>query len=128
MTSAFTFTALGTAASSAGAALARGAMVAVVIPARLAKMTVQLIRSIYNRFEVLQMLEMDDRMLRDIGLTRGDVTSALSSPTMMDPSTRLRIFAVERRAGNRAQARERLTELEAMKATEALARCATATD
>ncbi len=128
MTSAFTFTAFGTAVSAAGAALTRGAMVTVVIPARLVKAVVQFIRSTRNRFDVLQMLEMDDRMLRDIGLTRTDVTSALSSPATTDPSTRLRIFAVERRAGNRAQARERLAELETLKATEAAARCATAAD
>jgi uncharacterized protein YjiS (DUF1127 family) len=128
MTSAFTFTAFGTAVSAVGAALARGVMVAAVIPARLVKAVVQFIRATRNRFDVLQMLEMDDRMLRDIGLTRTDVTSALSSPAMMDPSTRLRIFAVERRAGNRAQARERMTEFKALQATEAAARCATASN
>lgn len=128
MTSAFTFTAFGAAVNAAGAALARGAVVAAVIPTRLAKAVVHVIRATRNRFDVLQMLEMDDRMLRDIGLTRCDVTSALSSPVMIDPTTRLRIFAVERRAGNRAQARERQAELKAMEAAEAAARCATAAD
>ncbi|MEJ1157699.1 DUF1127 domain-containing protein [Prosthecomicrobium sp. N25] len=60
-----------------------------------------------NRREVADLLEFDDRMLADIGLMRGDVTSALASPLDVDPSTRLRIFAVERRAGMRAQAMER---------------------
>lgn len=128
MTSAFTFTAFGTAVSAAGAALTRGVMVAAVIPARLLKGIVVFARSTRNRYDVLQMLEMDDHMLRDIGLTRTDVTSALSSPVMMDPSTRLRVFAVERRAGNRAQARERLAEVEALKSIETAARCATAAD
>lgn len=75
-------------------------------------------RAYFNRGQVFQMLDMDDRMLRDIGLTRGDVVSVLSGPLHLDPTTRLRIFAVERRAGNRAQARERLTELRALNLTE----------
>lgn len=66
-----------------------------------------LVRSWRNRRVVGDLLEFDDRMLADIGLMRGDVTAALSSPTGTDPSTRLRIFAVERRAGLRAQAIER---------------------
>jgi uncharacterized protein YjiS (DUF1127 family) len=66
-----------------------------------------LVRSWRNRRVVGDLLEFDDRMLADIGLMRGDVTAALSSPSGTDPSTRLRIFAVERRAGLRAQALER---------------------
>lgn len=61
-----------------------------------------------NRKQVVELLEFDDRMLADIGLMRGDVTSALASPLDVDPSTRLRVFAVERRAGMRAAARERI--------------------
>lgn len=61
-----------------------------------------------NRRDVATLLAFDDHMLADIGLTRGDVTCALASPCGVDPSTRLRIMAVERRAGMRAQARERM--------------------
>jgi uncharacterized protein YjiS (DUF1127 family) len=79
------------------------------------KATVSVVKSMWrnrrNRRQVADLLEFDDRMLADIGLVRGDVTSALASPADMDPSTRLRIFAVERRAGMRAQALERLDML-----------------
>ncbi|MER2605681.1 MAG: DUF1127 domain-containing protein [Siculibacillus sp.] len=63
-----------------------------------------------NRRAVRELLAFDDRMLADIGLMRGDVTAALSGPATVDPSTRLRILAVERRAGSRAQRREALAE------------------
>ncbi len=59
-----------------------------------------------HRRVVGTLLHVDDHMLRDIGLTRGDVAAALSGSALDDPSTRLRIFAVERRAGRRAQVRE----------------------
>lgn len=70
-----------------------------------------LVRAWQNRRDVHALLEFDDRMLADIGLTRTDVTSALASPPDVDPSRRLRVMAVERRAAQRAQARERMTEI-----------------
>lgn len=65
-----------------------------------------------NRREVAWLLHLDDHMLADIGLTHGDVVASLiaTEPMFGDPSTRLRVLAVERRAGLRAQARERLFE------------------
>jgi uncharacterized protein YjiS (DUF1127 family) len=66
-----------------------------------------------NRLEVRQLLEFDDRALRDIGLTRGDVGAALSSGPFEDPSRRLVVLAVERRAGRMMQARERLRAVRA---------------
>jgi uncharacterized protein YjiS (DUF1127 family) len=60
-----------------------------------------------HRHEVTRLLALEDHALADIGLTRGDVAACLSSPLFEDPSTRLRILAVERRAGRRAQALER---------------------
>ena len=68
-------------------------------------------RAYRNRRAVIGLLDFDDRMLADIGLMRGDVTSALASPRDVDPSTRLRLFAVERRASIRAQARDRARHL-----------------
>lgn len=59
-----------------------------------------------NRRVVRDLLAFDDHLLGDIGLTRGDVAAALSTGGLADPSTRLRILAVERRAGARAQRRE----------------------
>ncbi|MCE1234811.1 MAG: DUF1127 domain-containing protein [Hyphomicrobiales bacterium] len=64
-----------------------------------------------HRRVVRDMLGFDEHMLRDIGLTPGDVAAALSMPLLDDPSTRLRILAVERRAAFRAQRRETLRAL-----------------
>lgn len=66
-----------------------------------------------HRRVVRDLLAYDAHMLRDIGLTPGDVTAALAMPLLDDPSTRLRILAVERRAGFRAQRRETLAALKA---------------
>lgn len=59
-----------------------------------------------HRRVVSTLLAFDDHMLRDIGVTRGDVAACLALPPLRDPSTRLRILAVERRAAGRAQRRE----------------------
>lgn len=64
-----------------------------------------------NRRAVIGLLDLDDRMLRDIGLTRGDVTAALSGPRLQDPSTRLRALSAERRDGRRQGNREGLLGL-----------------
>lgn len=60
-------------------------------------------RSIAREFS-----DLDERMLRDIGLTRSDVQTALTAPALMDPAARLKIASVERRSAARALARERL--------------------
>jgi uncharacterized protein YjiS (DUF1127 family) len=65
-------------------------------------------RAVQNRRSVKQLLEWDSRMLNDIGLTPGDVLSAMSGPVGEDPSYRLSVLSVERRAAIRAAARERL--------------------
>jgi uncharacterized protein YjiS (DUF1127 family) len=64
-------------------------------------------RSARNRRSVAKLLDWDDRMLRDIGLTRGDVSSVMALPTGQDPSYRLNELSGERRAAIRADARER---------------------
>jgi uncharacterized protein YjiS (DUF1127 family) len=65
-------------------------------------------RAMRNRRAVAGLLDWDPHMLKDIGLTAGDVRSAMSGPLMEDPSYRLGVLSVERRAGIRAAARERL--------------------
>ncbi len=52
--------------------------------------------------------ELDDRMLRDIGLTHGDVHAALTTRLQDDPSARLSALSDERRRALRAQALERV--------------------
>lgn len=44
-----------------------------------------------HRREVTDVLRLDDRMLRDIGLTRSDVLNALAVPPSVDPSAVLRL-------------------------------------
>lgn len=70
-------------------------------------------RAARNRRSVGKLLDWDSRMLSDIGLTPGDVRSALASPLGDDPSCRLGVLSVERRAAFRAQASERLRRVNA---------------
>ena len=67
-----------------------------------------LFRAVQNRRSVAKLLDWDDRMLRDIGLTPGDVRAVMSLPVSDDPSYRLGVLSVERRAAFRAAAKERL--------------------
>ena len=73
------------------AALGRGAVQALRAVALLA-------RAVRNRREVMHLLELDDRSLKDIGLVRNDVAGALDAPLSRDPSVLLRLRSVERRA------------------------------
>lgn len=57
-----------------------------------------LVRALRHRREVMQLLEMDDRALKDVGLLRGDVAGVLGAPLTRDPSVILRLRSVERRA------------------------------
>jgi uncharacterized protein YjiS (DUF1127 family) len=56
-----------------------------------------------NRRAVVQLLDWDDRALRDIGLTRSDVHLSLALPYREDPSTRLTFWASERRSARLAR-------------------------
>jgi uncharacterized protein YjiS (DUF1127 family) len=58
-----------------------------------------------NRRAVVQLLDWDERALRDIGLTRGDVRLSLALPYDEDPSTRLMFWALERRSARLRRAR-----------------------
>jgi len=60
-------------------------------------------RALRNRRQVVRLCEFDDRMLKDIGLTRSEVHGALAAPLRTDPSTLLLVRRVERRARARAQ-------------------------
>ena len=76
--------------------------IAVKVAARLVAMW----RAWRNRWQVVPLLGFDDRALRDIGLTRSDVTGALASPADEDPSLRLARAAHERRDARRRAQRE----------------------
>jgi uncharacterized protein YjiS (DUF1127 family) len=64
-----------------------------------------------NRREVAQLLEAEPGMLRDLGLTPMDINCALAEPLWRDPSARLLVWTIERRAASRAAARENLNGL-----------------
>jgi uncharacterized protein YjiS (DUF1127 family) len=59
-----------------------------------------------NRRAIAHLLAFDEHMLRDIGVTAGDVRAAMGAPISDDPSRYLAAFARERRAAFRANARE----------------------
>ena len=65
------------------------------------------VEAMRHRRQVAKLLSWDAHMLRDIGLTEGDVRSAMASPMRDDPSYRLDALARERRGAGQAQARER---------------------
>ena len=88
--------------SPAGRVLASAALAAVAVLRRLRNLAV----SLRHRREAVRLLAVDDYMLRDIGITRFDLTSALAAPLYRDPTADLAGFAAERRAAIRA-ARER---------------------
>lgn len=56
------------------------------------------LRAMAHRRQVMRLMELDDRCLKDIGLLRTDVIGALEEPPHRDPSTLLRLRAVKRRA------------------------------
>src|SRR5437868_9818031 len=63
--------------------------------------TRQLAQFVKNRRDAVTLASLDDRMLADIGLTRGDVRDAVSEPVWRDPTTILVSRAQERRINRR---------------------------
>lgn len=61
--------------------------------------------AVRNRFAGRALLSMDERMLKDIGLTPDDVRSAYSQPVREDPTMVLRLKAVSARASYYEKAR-----------------------
>jgi uncharacterized protein YjiS (DUF1127 family) len=62
-----------------------------------------LLRTLRNRADAAVLARVDDRMLADIGLTRGDVRDAFAEPIWRDPTNLLRARADERRRKPRAR-------------------------
>lgn len=94
-------------------AFARGLRVAAVT---VANWTGSIVRGYLNRRTALEMMHFDERMLKDIGLTRADVHASIIEPMGADPTVRMRVLAVERRAATKALAAERLAGLRAEEA------------
>jgi uncharacterized protein YjiS (DUF1127 family) len=61
----------------------------------------ELAQLIKNRRDATMLAGLDDRMLADIGLTRGDLRDAYSEPVWTDPTAILVSRAHERRANRR---------------------------
>ena len=61
----------------------------------------QLGQMIKNRRDAVTLAGLDDRMLADVGLTRGDVRDAFSEPVWRDPTAVLVSRAQERRINRR---------------------------
>ena len=59
-----------------------------------------------DRRAMARLVTLEDHMLKDMGITRGDVQLVASLPYSDDPTGRLHCLAVERRASVRARARE----------------------
>ena len=60
-----------------------------------------LVQTLKNRRDATVLTGLDDRMLADIGLTRGDVRDAYSEPVWRDPTAILVSRAHERRSNRR---------------------------
>ncbi len=52
------------------------------------------------RRTMTQLVTLDDHMLKDIGVTRGDIRKSSALPYSDDPTTQLRILAMERSASD----------------------------
>lgn len=52
------------------------------------------------RRTMTELVTLDDHMLKDIGITRSDVRKGILQPYSDDPTTRLRIQAMERQASD----------------------------
>lgn len=61
----------------------------------------QVVQFLKNRRDAVILAGLDDHMLADIGLTRGDVRDAFSEPVWRDPTTILVSRAHERRVNRR---------------------------
>lgn len=72
-----------------------------------------------NRRSVARLLEWDAHMLGDIGLTQGDVYSALATRADEDASVQLSMRSLERRYASQAQARDRLMHAAEMRGASA---------
>lgn len=67
-----------------------------------------------NRRQVHDLLSLDDYLLRDLGVARGDVFEALSNPLVNDPTAILAAAANQHRLSERARLRESLRSARVM--------------
>jgi uncharacterized protein YjiS (DUF1127 family) len=104
-----------------GLAAPVSAVAMLLAAARVLGRVVQVLR---NRREVNSLRELDERCLKDIGLTRADVEGALSSPLHRDPSLILVGQAHGRGAGRRTARQTAGDRVPAVPARNAAPHCA----
>ncbi len=76
--------------------------------ARLGSIVVTAWKRLRNRRRVHDLLALDDYLLKDLGLARGDVFEALSNPLVNDPTSILAAAANQHRLAEKARVREHL--------------------
>jgi uncharacterized protein YjiS (DUF1127 family) len=72
-----------------------------LVAGRILRQAMALVTALMHRREVSLLSDLDERALKDIGLTRSDVAAALAAPYHKDPSTILLVRGVDRRARSR---------------------------
>jgi uncharacterized protein YjiS (DUF1127 family) len=55
-------------------------------------------RNLRSRRQIVHLSELDDHVLNDIGVTRGDIDAVLSQPLSNDPSRQLQQIALSNRS------------------------------
>ncbi len=58
---------------------------------------IERVREIRNRRKLKRLLDLDDHMLKDVGVTRGEIEVATNLPLSTDAATELRRMSLERR-------------------------------
>jgi len=98
----------------ADAAVAKTGLSASVVLAKVVGGIVNAWTRLRNRRRVHDLLGLDDYLLRDLGVARGDVFEALSNPLVNDPTAILAAAANQHRLSERARLRESLRSARVM--------------
>ena len=72
-----------------------------IVAARTSRALKQLAEKVKSRRDAMRLAELDDRMLADIGLSRGDLRDAFALPPWRDPGGLLARRVAERRGSRR---------------------------
>lgn len=76
----------------------------------IAKILMATWRNLSNRRRIRELYHLDDHLLKDMGLTRMDISRALRSPIDIDPSVSLQQISIQRRETAWCRARDDFQE------------------